>query len=525
MLRPSALLLTCLSTTLCCAVLCLAAGCSDKEPMPADSGAADQRLDRARPDAALDAAPDMTPDAPLSDASCAGDAARPCYSGPAGTKGVGLCAAGLQLCAGGSWSACAGQVVPATETCDNKDNDCDGKVDQALTQACYTGDAKTRGVGQCKDGSQACAAGKWSACVGQLLPGTEVCDNKDNDCDGKIDQALTQSCYTGAPITKKVGPCKGGTQTCGGGLWSACSGQVLPAAETCDNVDNDCDGKADQMQAACYTGPAGTLGQGLCVAGKQSCAQGVWGGCAGQVTPAGEVCDNKDNDCNGKIDDALTKTCYTGDAKTKGVGLCKAGTETCAAGKWSACTAQVLPTNEVCDKADNDCDGEADEDYVCAAVSTLAGVGLAFQDGPVKQARFYFPMDLAMDPSGAVIVLDTYSNRIRKIAAGQVTTIAGGLYGKAGFVDGPAASARFNGPWGLAVGPAGQIFVADYQGGRLRVVANGQVSTLAGDGRVGLKDGAAKDAQFANPICVAAGAGKTIYITDYGNNRVRKLTW
>jgi len=81
------------------------------------------------------------------DGPCTGDAARPCYTGTAGTQGVGECKAGTQVCVSGAWSACTGEQIPAAETCDGKDNDCNGTTDDKLTQACYSGAAGTKGVG------------------------------------------------------------------------------------------------------------------------------------------------------------------------------------------------------------------------------------------------------------------------------------------------------------------------------------------------------------------------------------------
>jgi MYXO-CTERM domain-containing protein len=73
----------------------------------------------------------------------------------------------------------------------------------------------------------------------------EICDGKDNDCDGKIEQNLTRSCYTGAAGTEKQSPCKTGTQTCANGSYGACVGEIIPKQEVCDKVDNDCNGQVD----------------------------------------------------------------------------------------------------------------------------------------------------------------------------------------------------------------------------------------------------------------------------------------
>jgi hypothetical protein len=165
---------------------------------------------------------------------------------------VGICKAGTQTCSGGAWSACAGQVLPAAEVCDSLDNDCDGAVNDGIgPQSCYTGPAGTLGVGACKAGTRSCTTSGWSACTGQVLPAAETCDNLDNDCDGQKDENLSQACYTGPAGTLNVGLCRAGTQTCSAGLWGACTGQVLPAAEICDGLDNDCNGGVDPGCGTC----------------------------------------------------------------------------------------------------------------------------------------------------------------------------------------------------------------------------------------------------------------------------------
>ncbi|HAA53369.1 MAG TPA: hypothetical protein DCE42_01355, partial [Myxococcales bacterium] len=99
------------------------------------------------------------------------------------------CRTGIETCRAGKWSSCVGQVLPQTETCNSKDDDCDGKVDEYLTKSCYSGPAGTAGVGICKAGTQSCQAGKLTGCVGEVTPRKEICNKyQDDDCDGQVDE-------------------------------------------------------------------------------------------------------------------------------------------------------------------------------------------------------------------------------------------------------------------------------------------------------------------------------------------------
>ncbi|HAA54332.1 MAG TPA: hypothetical protein DCE42_06230, partial [Myxococcales bacterium] len=184
------------------------------------------------------------------------------------------CKEGTQTCAGGKWGQCQNESIPQNETCgDNKDNDCNGRVDElascnqgctdGTTRACYTGPAGTKDVGVCKGGGQLCKNNKWEACVGEIVPTTEICgDGKDNNCNNQVDDncgvcrpGSQEACYSGTTGCTKNGnvytcntPCSAGTRTCkADGQWGPCTGETTPAAkEICgDNIDNDCNNFID----------------------------------------------------------------------------------------------------------------------------------------------------------------------------------------------------------------------------------------------------------------------------------------
>lgn len=157
-------------------------------------------------------------------------------------------------------------------------------------------------------------------------------------------------------------------------------------------------------------------------------------------------------------------------------------------------------------------------------VTTFAGSGVVgVADGQGTAAQFSYPEGLAFDTKGNLIVVDSNNSRIRKISpTGQVTTLAGST---AGYANGVGVAAQFNYPRGVVVDKTNNLYITDYTNHRIRkVTPAGVVSTVAGLGTAGAADGAALSAQFSNPYGITIDALGALYIGDYGNHRIRIIT-
>lgn len=273
------------------------------------------------------------------------------------------CGPGIGLCINGEIVECVNRQ-PQEEVCNDIDDDCDGLVDEGQRNAC-----------------DACGP----------VPADE-CDGIDNDCDGQTDEGLVRECET---------PCERGVETCVAGRWVSCTARQ-PVEEQCDGLDNDCDGIPDEgINCLCTIDQVGALfpcseeplvcgvGFKTCECLDVDCELLQMGDCKalcahlqpieGQECdplygrPAEqEVCNNFDDDCDESLDEQLTQACYTGPRDTLNVGICVAGEQTCFEGQWGArpnpqrdwapdlCGGEVTPQEEVCNGADDDCDGQVD---------------------------------------------------------------------------------------------------------------------------------------------------------------------
>jgi uncharacterized protein (TIGR03437 family) len=162
-------------------------------------------------------------------------------------------------------------------------------------------------------------------------------------------------------------------------------------------------------------------------------------------------------------------------------------------------------------------------------ITTVAGTGtpgFGGDNGPATSANLAFPAGVAVDAAGNLYIADVGNYRIRMVSNGVITTVAGnGTYGFGGD-SGPATSAQFSQAWGVAVDAAGNLYIADEGTGRVRLVAKGVITTVAGNGACCYSgdNSPATAARLSNPTGVVADSAGTVYLADTGNQRIRKVS-
>ena len=219
-------------------------------------------------------------------------------------ENIGVCQYGTQHCIGLGWSGCEQAVFPSEEVCDGLDNDCNGTLDEVKPLQCHPPGYEGLGLvysddspySICEMGYLDCVDGEWQTCEGYVGPENEACDGLDNNCNGAIDNDVDY----GECGFSEEGMCLVGINYCiDGDLY--CVDAIYPAFETCDNIDNDCDGEIDEdLNRLCET---------VCEIGQETCSDGRWVDCNARQ-PQEEVCDGLDNDCNGTLDEVQPLTCF-----------------------------------------------------------------------------------------------------------------------------------------------------------------------------------------------------------------------
>lgn len=162
------------------------------------------------------------------------------------------------------------------------------------------------------------------------------------------------------------------------------------------------------------------------------------------------------------------------------------------------------------------------------SLALLAGVapgGAGSVDGPADVARFDGPAGIAVDAAGNVYVCDLRNATIRRIDAQGVVTTLAGLAHVQGWVDGTGSQARFRRPLRLALDSSANLYVADNENNSIRkVTPAGSVSTYAGSPDSGSDDGPAASARFKSPTAVAVDAVGNVFVSDSGNNTIRRIS-
>jgi hypothetical protein len=282
-----------------------------------------------------------------------------------------------------------------TEQCNNLDDDCDLAIDEDFPDKGNQCDNGKLGVCR-RTGTLECrpdGTGLQCNAPAGPAPGVEICNGLDDDCDGKIDEGANCNCVPQGEQCNGIDddcdgnidegipprPCNNGlcqgVETCVNGSFAGTCTAATPSAEVCNGIDDNCDGVIDGFVEACSNLSQGfpafdprnnpghpsrsPIPENLCQPGNRTCPSTPppgFGPCLGEIVPTAEVCNGLDDDCDNKIDEG------TGGADCSS--SCGVGTTVCMNGQI-VCNAVPALSDDTCDGNDDDCDGQIDEDWVC----------------------------------------------------------------------------------------------------------------------------------------------------------------
>jgi hypothetical protein len=285
------------------------------------------------------------------------------------SAGIGECLVeGIKICSENKLETICNAIPkdPSEEICDNKDNDCDGQIDEEVKTFFYE-DADKDSFGDASTMEEACSqpAGYVSNSAdcndnnATINPGaTEICNNLNDDCNANTADGVGEtwfnqitSCGFGVCATLGNYVCSNGQK-----IDNCQAGLPLGLDNNCNNIDEDCSGITDDA----YVPITNCFLPGVCATGNiaSSCTIGVEIQCKTGI-PVIEICDNLDNDCDNAVDEDLTR------ATTCGRGICSnnIGIKTCSSGILGedTCNPFAGATTETCNGLDDNCDGQIDE--------------------------------------------------------------------------------------------------------------------------------------------------------------------
>ncbi len=272
----------------------------------------------------------------------------------------GICAVGITKCETGEVK-CLPTVEPNAnpEQCNGMDDNCDGSIDEGDPGG--GGMCMAAAFGECKAGTQHCENGAIKCKPGTPMP--EVCDGLDNNCDGNTDEGNPgggMQCMTGL-----LGICASGVTNCDGLGGVVCEPSVTPGLlnESCNGLDDDCDGNTDEGIAQVGMACTAMGFVGICQFGTYSCPNVAPFQLKCDHPAPGtiqETCNGQDDDCNGTIDDPMLLNGLP--CNTAFPGICMAGQTQCVGGSQQ-CVANVSPGSQVelCNNIDDNCNGQTDE--------------------------------------------------------------------------------------------------------------------------------------------------------------------